>query len=176
MKESKKQKHFLKLYEPIHDRFERFCRARVYGGMEYKDLMNESLLIAFEKLDTLKSEKAFLSFLIGISIRVLANNNKKKKEDSLAKIEQLNHIESSAKTEADAEVYLLHEALNKIPVNQKEALILFEISGFSIKEVAKIQEASESAIKQRLKRGREKLTEILTFESLPKKEVKNGTR
>ena len=176
MKESKKQKHFLKLYKPIHDRFERFCRARVYGGMEYKDLMNESLLIAFEKLDTLKSEKAFLSFLIGISIRVLANHNKKKKEDSLVKIEQLNHIESSAKTEADAEVHLLHEALNKLPEAQKEALILFEISGFSIKEVAKIQEASESAIKQRLKRGREKLTEILTFESLPKKEVKNGTR
>ena len=44
-------------------------------------------------------------------------------------------------------------------------LILFEISGFSIKEVAGLQAASISAVKQRLKRGREKLTEILTFES-----------
>lgn len=175
MKESKKQTHFLKLYEPIHDKFERFCRARVYGSMEYKDLMNESLLIAFEKLDSLKSEKAFLSFLIGISIRVLANYNKKKKEDSIVKTEQLNFIDGNAKTEKDAEIYLLHQALNELPETQKEALILFEISGFSIKEVAKIQDASESAIKQRLKRGREKLTEILTFESLPKtKEVNHG--
>lgn len=177
MKESKKQKHFLKLYEPIHGRFERFCRARVYGRMEYKDLMNESLLIAFEKLDSLKSEKAFLSFLIGISIRLLANYNKKKKEDSLVKLEQLNYVESTIKTEIDAEVYLLHQALNQLPESQKEALILFEISGFSIKEVAQIQEASESAVKQRLKRGREKLTEILTFESLPTTmEVKNETK
>lgn len=175
MKEVKKQTHFLKLYEPIHNRFERFCRARVYGSMEYKDLMNESLLIAFEKLDSLKSEKAFLSFLIGISIRVLANYNKKKKEDSITKTEQLNLIDNNTKTDKDAEIYMLHKALNELPETQKEALILFEISGFSIKEVAKIQEASESAIKQRLKRGREKLTEILTFESLPKKEVNHGT-
>ena len=174
MKEVKKQTHFLKLYEPIHDRFERFCRARVYGSMEYRDLMNESLMIAFEKLDSLKSEKAFLSFLIGISIRVLANYNKKKKEDSINKTEQLNLIDNNTKTDKDAEIYMLHKALNELPETQKEALILFEISGFSIKEVAKIQEASESAIKQRLKRGREKLTEILTFESLPKKEVNHG--
>lgn len=175
MKEVKKQTHFLKLYEPIHNSFERFCRARVYGSMEYRDLMNESLLIAFEKLDSLKSEKAFLSFLIGISIRVLANYNKKKKEDSITKTEQLNLIDNNTKTDKDAEIYMLHKALNELPETQKEALILFEISGFSIKEVAKIQEASESAIKQRLKRGREKLTEILTFESLPKKEVNHGT-
>lgn len=175
MKEVKKQTHFLKLYEPIHNSFERFCRARVYGSMEYRDLMNESLLIAFEKLDSLKSEKAFLSFLIGISIRVLANYNKKKKEDSITTTEQLNLIDNNTKTDKDAEIYMLHKALNELPETQKEALILFEISGFSIKEVAKIQEASESAIKQRLKRGREKLTEILTFESLPKKEVNHGT-
>ncbi len=73
MQKDKKQKDFLKLYEPIHNRFERFCRARVFGNMDYKDLINESLLIAFEKFYSLKSEKAFLSFLIGISIRVLAN-------------------------------------------------------------------------------------------------------
>ena len=47
--------------------------------MDYQDLMNDTLLVAFEKFETLKSEKAFLSFLFGISVRLLANNNKKKK-------------------------------------------------------------------------------------------------
>lgn len=59
-----KQNHFLKLYEPVHDRFERFCIARVFGDMEYTDLMNETLLVAFQKIDNLKSEQALLSFLI----------------------------------------------------------------------------------------------------------------
>ena len=59
----KKQKEFLALYEPIHMDFERFFRARVYGDMEFRDLMNETLLKAFEKFDELRSKKAFLSYL-----------------------------------------------------------------------------------------------------------------
>jgi RNA polymerase sigma-70 factor (ECF subfamily) len=171
-----KQEHFLKLYEPIHDRFERFCRARVYGNMEYQDLMNDTLLIAFEKFDTLKSAKAFLSFLIGISVRVLANHHKKKKEDSIADPIKFDLQDTNANTERDASVYLLHKALATLPDEQKECIILFEISGFSIKEIMEIQHASESAVKQRLKRGRAKLVEILTFESNYKKEEQNGTK
>ena len=51
----------------------------------------------------------------------------------------------------------LHQALALLPDAQREAVILFEISGFNLKEVAEIQEASLSAVKQRLKRGRERL-------------------
>ena len=177
MRESKQQQNFLKLYEPVHDRFERFCRARVFGKMEYHDLMNDTLLIAFQKMDTLKSEKAFLSFLIGISVRVLANHHKKKKEDSIAEPTNFDLQDVNADTERDAEVYMLHKALAILPENQKECIILFEISGFSIKEIMAIQNVSESAVKQRLKRGRAKLVEILTFESDYKKmEVQNGTK
>ena len=176
MRKGKQQTYFLKLYEPIHDSFERFCRARVFGNMEYQDLINDTLLIAYEKLDTLKSEKAFLSFLIGISVRILANHHKKKKEDSIADPINFDVQDVNANTERDAEVYLLYKALALLPEEQRECIILFEISGFSIKEIMKLQKASESAIKQRMKRGRAKLIEILTFESDYKKEVNNGTR
>jgi RNA polymerase sigma-70 factor, ECF subfamily len=177
MRKGKQQEYFLKLYEPIHDRFERFCRARVFGNMEYQDLMNDTLLVAYQKLETLKSEKAFLSFLIGISVRILANHHKKKKEDSIAEPTNFDLHDVNANTERDAEVYMLHKALALLPEAQKECIILFEISGFSIKEIMEMQRASESAVKQRLKRGREKLIEILTFESDYKtEEVKNGTK
>ena len=172
---NKQQEKFLKLYDPNHERFERFCRARVFGRMEYQDLMNDSLLVAFQKLETLKSEKAFLSFLIGISVRILANHHKKKKEDLIDKPNDFDLQDVNAKTERDAEVYMLHKALALLPDEQRECLILFEISGFSIKEIMEIQDSSESAVKQRLKRGRSKLIEILTFEADYKnREVKNG--
>ncbi|MBL4708768.1 MAG: RNA polymerase sigma factor [Flavobacteriales bacterium] len=172
----KKQDHFLKLYEPIHDRFERFCRARVFGNMEHKDLMNETLLIAFQKIETLKSEGAFLSFLIGISVRILANNHRKKKEEYLPQQADFDFVDVNANTEKSAELYLLYKALALLPEVQRECIILFEISGFSIKEFMKIQSASESAIKQRLKRARARLTQILTFNSEKRVEVKDGTR
>ncbi len=161
-----KQAIFLELYEPIHDRFERFCRARVYGNMEFRDLMNDTLLVAFEKFDTLKSTDAFLSFLFGISVRVLANYNQKKREDRFEKTTETFLIQDeNANTQQDADVHFLYQALATLTDDQRESILLFEISGFSIKEISQLQNASESAVKQRLKRGREKLTEILTFES-----------
>ena len=173
---SGQQEHFLKLYEPIHDRFERFCRARVYGELDYRELMSETLLVAYEKMHTLRSEQAFLSFLFGISVRILSNHRRKKKVTTFQDESQLLKVEDMAnRPDKDADVYFLHRALAKLPDEQKESLILFEIGGFNIKEIAQIQQASESAVKQRLKRAREKLTMILNEKShITTKEVTHG--
>jgi RNA polymerase sigma factor (sigma-70 family) len=161
-----KQEAFLALYEPIHNRFERFCRARVFGDMDFRDLMNDTLLVAFEKFDTLRSDGAFLSFLFSISVRILGNYHQKKREN---RFEQEDHIleilDKSTNPQVAADVHYLHSALAQLSEDQRECIILFEISGFSIKEIVEIQGASASAVKQRLKRGREKLMEILTYES-----------
>jgi RNA polymerase sigma-70 factor (ECF subfamily) len=50
-----------------------------------------------------------------------------------------------------------------------ECIILFEISGFSIKEIMGIQNSSEAAVKKRLSRGRMQLLALM--QSL---EIKNG--
>ncbi len=158
---TKRQKKFLSLYKPVHDRFERFCRARVFGQMEYGDLMNDTLVIAFQKFHELKSEKAFLSYLFSICLRVLSNYNKKKKELSYHDSEQILNVSSDIRTDRDADVHLLYQALAKLPETQKESLILFEITGFSIKEIAELHDVSISVVKQRLVRGRKKLTQLL---------------
>jgi RNA polymerase sigma-70 factor (ECF subfamily) len=173
-----KQERFLKLYEPIHDRFERFCRARLYGHssfMEHSDLMNDSLLIAYDKFDSLQSEEAFLSFLFGIAIRILSNHQKKKKEERFTSDNQMVMVASSSAPDLNAELHFLYKALNQLNLEQRESIILFEISGFSIKEIAVLHQPSESSVKQRLKRGREKLANILADNSINKeKEVQNG--
>jgi RNA polymerase sigma-70 factor (ECF subfamily) len=161
-----KQDAFLKLYEPVHERFERFCRARVYNEMDFRDLMNDSLLVAYEKFDSLKSKEAFLSFLFSICVRVLGNYHQKNRENRIP--EGSTHLEipdKNANPQAHTDIHYLYEALALLPDEQRESIILFEISGFSIREITVIQNASESAVKQRLKRGREKLTELLTYEA-----------
>lgn len=160
---------FLQLYEPVHDRFARFCRARCYGEMEPEDLINESLLVAYRKMDELRSDEAFLSFLFSVSVRILANDKRKMRPERTQHIGEL-RLESRDNPEQSADVHLLYKALSELPADQREALILFEISGFSIREVAEIQEVSEDAVKQRLRRGRIRLTEIVTYES----ELKTG--
>ena len=148
----------------------------MYGQMDFRDFINETLLLAYRKFDQLRSAEAFLGWLFGIAVRVLANQHRKKNEVVLADEVALQHVQSHHATDADAEVYLLHQALARLPEAQKEAIILFELTGFSIKEIAAMQNASESAVKQRLKRGRERLKTLLTTNESPKngKEAPHG--
>lgn len=48
-------------------------------------------------------------------------------------------------------------ALATLPAVQREAVVLFEIDGFSIEEIAVLQRSSITAVKTRLSRGRRRL-------------------
>jgi len=142
--------------------------------MEYSDLMNETLLIAFTKFNHIKNKNSLLSYLCGVSIKILANDNRKKKAKTKMTNTDLILIDVNSNTDKDVSITLLYEAMSLLPLQQRECLILFEIIGFSIKEIMEIQNSSESAVKQRLKRGRERLKLIITFESNYKRgEVKH---
>ena len=158
-----KQERFMQLYEPVHERFERFCKTRVYGEFHFKDIMHDTLVVAFEKFDEIKSTDAFLHFLFGTATRILANQRKKKRPEY---VDQLNakyehvHNESSL-IEKQFEINDLYACLKELDQVTSECIILFEISGFSIKEIMGIQNSSEAAVKQRLSRGRKQLLSLM---------------
>ena len=67
---------------------------------------------------------------------------------------------------------LLVAALSRINKKERIAILLFEIGGFSIEEITLIQnEKSESTIKSRLSRTRNKLKEVMV--KLEKESVKS---
>ena len=149
------------LYKPIHEQFVRFCKARAYGDMPADDLVNEAILIAFEKLDEV-NEKAFLGFLFGTAIRLVNNHNRRGKFWGMLDITKEDNQQVDVDDpELKVDVTILYESLAKLPKKTEEALILFEISGFSQKEIAEIQGDGLSAIKQRISRGREQLIALL---------------
>ncbi|MEL7120153.1 MAG: RNA polymerase sigma factor [Bacteroidota bacterium] len=164
-----KQKYFLELYQPIHLQFKRYCRAAAYYDMPCEDLINETLLVAYKKIDGLKEEKAFLSFLIGISKNILLNARRKKKAETVSnEILLTQHPDSKNNIDQQNNVATLYQALAQLPQLQREAIVLFEITGFSIKEIAAIQNSGISAVKQRLARGRKALKTILINDLTPK--------
>ena len=161
----------MQVYEPIHERFERFCKTRVYGEFHFKDIMHDTLVVAFEKFDELKSTDAFLYFLFGTATRILANHRKKKRPEYVDQLKgkyEHSHNENDS-IEQQFEINDLYKCLQELDQVTSECIILFEISGFSIKEIMGIQNASESAVKQRLTRGRKQLLALM--QSL---EIKNG--
>ena len=158
-----KQSAFMELYEPIHDRFVRFCQVRLHNSEETQDLVNETLLRAYENFEKLRNKEAFLFYLFGIATRVLNSQYRKKKYWGAYDDFKSSQIPDPCWDPAQkADVHILYKALDKLPDKQREALILFEISGFSIKEIQEIQASKASAVKARLMRGRKKLADILS--------------
>ena len=162
-----RQEDFLELYNEHHEAFGRYCRAQAFGVINAEELMSESVLRAFESFDKLREKDAFLGFLIGIARNVVNSKVRRKKfRGSYDETTVLKMQDTDLKADEKMDIKFLYRCLDQLPDQQQEALILFEISGYSIKEICDIQKAGESAVKQRLKRGREKLAELLNMEEL----------
>lgn len=73
------------------------------------------------------------------------------------------------------DVTLLNELLSKLPDKQREAIVLFELSGFSIEEIRDLQGGSLSGVKMRLSRGRDQLRLWLEDSSKGSRHKAEGT-
>jgi RNA polymerase sigma-70 factor (ECF subfamily) len=77
--------------------------------------------------------------------------------------------------DVSADIQILNQALSYLPQEQREAIVLFEIVGFSIEEIKAMQGGSLSGVKSRLVRARQKLADMLSdaeskkTESVPEK-------
>lgn len=69
-KNSRRQSDFLRLFEPLQPNLERFVLAMTRDREMARDVTAETAMIAYERFETLRDEKAFLGFLFTIASRV----------------------------------------------------------------------------------------------------------
>lgn len=161
-----KQQRFLALYEPHHNKLLRYCESILKDPVDAQDLVSETVLVAYEQLDKLRKEASFNYFLFGIARNLIRRLQRRKKFWGIFNTEQAENVADRPSVELNEDVLLLYQALDQLPSEQKEALILFELSGYNIQEIAEIQNSGVSAVKARLARGRQKLTSILSPKKL----------
>lgn len=165
MRQTQRQENFLALLEPRLEDLSRFCLAMTRDPEEGKDLMGDVILAAFEGFDSLREDQAFLSFLFTIARRTYYRRRKREKIFGEYNEELAGRIRAGGTPVwIGADVRALHEALCHLPEVQREAIVLFELTGLTLKEVAEVQDASLSAVKSRLARGRERLARLLGVE------------
>lgn len=157
---------FLDWYEPIHGPFVRFCSSKAIGWMETEDLVQEAILATLQGFNRIEDKNKLLGYMISIV------NNTVKKHHRRAKfrgtwdervLEKLEHRTTDPTVALDLQ-YLL-KTIKQLPKVQAEAIELFELSGFSIKEIAEIQGVSTGAVKTRISRGRQHLRTLLQDEN-----------
>ncbi len=154
---------FLQHYQPIHEAFVRYCSSRAYALIETEDLVQEAVLAALEGFDRLQDKRKLLGYMIGIANNIVRNKMRRQKFRSEWDERALTKLESQTQNpEVALDIHFLLKALQQLPERQREAVLLFEINGFSMQEISEIQESSLSATKTRVSRGRQQLRDILT--------------
>ena len=146
-------------YTPIHENFVRFCKVRARGVLNYEDLVSEATLKAYQHWDKISNKDSLKYFLFSTARNIVLNIVRKRSEMSLDEVSA--EPQSSNRAEIDMEIEYLYQQLDKLTDIKREAIVLFEINGFSIKEIAKIQGINEGAVKVNLSRARKELLKLM---------------
>jgi len=163
------QSAFLKWYSPIHDRFVRYCDARCLGLDDPEDMVQDAILSTLEQWNALADKDRLLAYMIGIVNNRLRNRLR-------SKAVHRRYVEARKRTlderlparpEAALDLHFLLRAMDELPGPQREALLLQAVSGFSIHEIAAVQQISPGAVKTRISRARKQLKDLLAEDGSP---------
>ena len=148
------------LLEPIHDRALGFARSVSRSRDDGDDLFQESLVRALDKLPTLRDDAAFRGWLYRIIINLHRNRTRRAFWKRLIPLVGNELDDKRMPDETLGSVERARIALGQLAPDQREAIVLHDIEGWAVGEIADLEGVSMSAIKSRLSRGREKLRDI----------------
>ncbi len=152
----------MELYTPCHSGFIGYCRGLTGNRDDAQDLASETVLIVYENLEKLRKVESFKAYLFGVARRLQLHYFRRSKfigKFNEKDAEKLTNHEHSPEISYDVEI--LYRMLNQLPSKQREAIVLFEISGFSLEEIRQLQGGTLSGVKSRIKRAREQLRLLL---------------
>jgi len=134
----------------------------VNDTMEAEDIMQESFLSAFEKIDTYSGTVSFGAWLKKIVVnRSLDALNKKKAVfediDSHIDIRDDSPDESARNEELDLRVEEVKEAIDRLPDGYRVILSLYLLEGYDHDEIAEILSINSSTSRSQLSRAKQKL-------------------
>lgn len=158
------KKAFDKLYELTHNDVWYNCLSLLKDEENAKDIMQETYITAFLKLDTLKDEEKFCGWIISITVNKCKNKLKGKVEYQIddevliteAETDELMLPEEYI-TKTEKRKVLLQIMEDTLSFNQYQTVLMFYFDEMSISEIAQGLEISEGTVKSRLNSSRAKM-------------------
>ena len=158
------KKAFDKLYKLTSNNVWFTCVSLLKDEENAKDIMQETYITAFLKLDTLKDEEKFCGWLTAIATNKCKNKLKGKVEYQIddevliteAETDELMLPEEYI-TKAEKRKVLLQIMEDTLSFNQYQVVLMFYFNELSIAEIAQGLEISEGTVKSRLNSSRAKM-------------------
>ena len=144
----------------------RYARTLVRDTEQAEDLVQDTVVRALEKAASFRSESLLRTWLHRILHNIAIDRGRKRREDSidvsddsLGRIELLWQddrytVDAAAVVEQAEAREHMQDALLRVPLIYRSTVVLHDVEGLTMTEVAEIQQIGLPAAKQRLRRGR----------------------
>ena len=134
------------------------ARAILSDDEDCADAIQETIVKAFSKINSLKQDAYAKTWLIRILINECYNVLRQKSRQIPMDME----TEMAGKVAAESQDYSdLYRAVSQLQEELKLPVVLYYGEDFSVREIAQVLEISEGAVQKRLARARQKLKRIL---------------
>lgn len=129
----------------------RVSMSMLKSETDCEDAVQSALLAAYEKLDTLKNEEFFKTWLVRILINICNQQLRTKN-----RVISLQDYTDTPSVSDDCNIDL-KIALEQLPVKIREVVVLYYMENFSVKEISQILKIPNGTVKSRLSKGRKLL-------------------
>jgi RNA polymerase sigma-70 factor (ECF subfamily) len=154
----------------LYNRYKRliyiFCLKMLFNADAAKDCVQEVFLRAYERREQLNEPQRFSSWLYSIARNQCLSIFRRSKHDATQEIDFDLISGPSGETpdalmERQESVDLLNKSLAQLNLEYREVLVLREFQNLSYREIAEVLGDSESAVKSRIFKARQRLFELL---------------
>ena len=170
---------FYSIFNQYHDRLKKFVTITVKNEWAVDDIVQEVFVRAHSKIDTLKDHDKIGSWLFRIAYRLCMDHFRKESRNPSEEIVDFRGMNASddSTTERKMEQHQMsvcvQNQMRLLPENYRTVIWLFDVLGFTLKELADILELSVENVKIRLHRARKKFKSILNQKCSFEKDERN---
>ena len=156
---------FSELYRRHYKRVARRLSHLVGPQGSPEDLLQETFLKAMRSLSGFRSESSFATWILSIATRVARDEQRRKSRTLWRLFSDPETIDEAAtcapQSDTYAELRTVHRALHRLSPRLRELVILFDLEGETLMEIATQLDIPLHTAASRLRRGRTKLRHLL---------------
>ena len=141
----------------------KIAKARMRNNEDVYDVIQETMIIAFNSIKKLKKAESFKPWIIKILINTGNNLYKKSKKGKIISLEEIESYNSLNNSEFDKVEAILdfNFILKNFKYEDRIIIILFYVEKFTDKEIGEILKLKENTVKTKRTRIKEKIKDIL---------------
>ena len=139
-----------------------FARRMLRDAHEAEDVAQETFLRLYRTSAHYRPEASLRTYLLRITKNICIDHHRKKRPELMDQVPEMADEQTPLDLLEDAiDAERLEKAIDKLPANQRAALLLRHTQQLSYQEIAQVMEHSVSAVESLLVRARRTLRQII---------------